>query len=47
MNVMKTNGETLPYSCDSCPMSFASMKELTEHYEEKHPEMIEKIIMPI
>ncbi len=35
------------YSCDSCPLKFSTFKELREHYEKEHPEMIEKVLMPI
>jgi hypothetical protein len=34
------------YNCDSCPGKFGSLKELTKHYENEHPDMIEKLMMP-
>jgi len=39
--------ETLPFGCDTCTMSFSTVKELRRHYEDKHPELIERVIMPI
>ena len=44
---MKNHADELPFGCDTCTKSFSSAKELTKHYEEKHPDMIEKVIMPI
>lgn len=45
---MKDNHvEELLFGCDTCPQTFASAKELTKHYEDNHPDMIEKVIMPI
>ncbi len=41
------NSEMLLFGCDTCPKKFGSAKELTKHYEEEHPEMIEKVIIPI
>jgi hypothetical protein len=43
----KNRVNVLPFGCDTCAKSFSSAKELTKHYEEKHPDMIEKVIMPI
>lgn len=33
--------------CDLCMLSFGSVKELVRHYGEKHPDMIERVTMPI
>jgi hypothetical protein len=35
------------YTCDTCPAKYGSLKELTKHYEKQHPELIEKLLMPI
>ncbi len=43
----KNHVEALPFGCDTCTKSFSSAKELTKHYEDRHPDMIEKVIMPI
>lgn len=42
----KKRDTLLPFSCDSCLSCFGSIKELTEHYKNEHPEMIEKVTMP-
>ncbi|HKU48746.1 MAG TPA: hypothetical protein VJP79_02240 [Nitrososphaera sp.] len=42
-----SNDSESNYTCDTCPMNFKSLKELTAHYKKEHPDMIEKILMPI
>lgn len=34
-------------SCDECRMTFGTVKELVRHYNEKHPAMIEKVMIPV
>lgn len=36
-----------PYVCDSCMLTFESIKELVRHYKEKHPNLIERVTIPI
>ena len=38
---------TATYVCDSCLAAFGSVKELVLHYRLDHPEMIEKVTIPI
>ncbi len=33
--------------CDVCKLSFGSVKELVKHYQEQHPTMIERVMIPI
>ena len=35
------------YICDSCLVTFGSVGGLVKHYKAKHPEMIEKVTIPI
>jgi hypothetical protein len=35
------------FACDSCPMKFDSVAGLVRHYRDRHPEMIEKVTIPI
>lgn len=35
------------YLCDSCTLTFGSIKELIRHYKEKHPSLIERVTIPI
>jgi hypothetical protein len=32
--------------CEECRMTFATVKELTKHYREKHPAKIERLMIP-
>jgi hypothetical protein len=36
-----------PYACDSCMLTFGSIKELIAHYRENHPHLIERVTIPI
>ena len=38
---------TPTYICDSCHVTFGSVGGLVKHYKAKHPEMIEKVTIPI
>jgi hypothetical protein len=38
---------TPTYICDSCLVTFGSVGGLVKHYKAKHPEMIEKVTIPI
>lgn len=38
---------TPTYTCDSCLVTFGSVGGLVKHYKAKHPEMIEKVTIPI
>lgn len=33
--------------CDECKLTFGSIKEVVKHYNEHHPDMIEKVTIPI
>lgn len=35
------------YVCDSCTLTFSSIKELIRHYKENHPDLIERVTIPI
>lgn len=36
-----------PYVCDTCMLTFDSIKELIRHYKENHPNLIESVTIPI
>ncbi|MEW6604539.1 MAG: hypothetical protein AB1351_07600 [Thermoproteota archaeon] len=36
-----------PYACDSCMLTVGSIKDLIKHYKEKHPNLIERVTIPI
>jgi hypothetical protein len=35
------------YVCDNCTLVFGSIKELIRHYKESHPDLIERVTIPI
>jgi len=35
------------YVCDSCMTSFDSIRDLVKHYKNEHPDLIERVTIPI